>query len=47
MAYRELQRRIDEGEFQLVLNEESSQNYQKKILPWEEIEADHAQGQKQ
>ena len=31
----ELKRRQEEGEFKLILNEESSQNYQKKILPWE------------
>lgn len=38
---REFKRRKEEGEFQLVMNEESTQNYQKKILPWEEIEVDH------
>lgn len=35
---REFERRKTEGEFELVMNEESGQNYQKKILPWEEIE---------
>lgn len=36
----EFERRKTEGEFELVMNEESGQNYQKKILPWEEIEVD-------
>ena len=28
------------------MNEQSTQNYQKKILPWEEIEVDHEKQKK-
>ena len=38
---REFKRRKEEGEYQLLMSEESTQNYQKKILPWEELEVDH------
>ena len=38
---RELERRKKEGEFNLQVNEESKTNYQRKILPWEQVEYDH------
>ena len=35
---RELERRKQEGEYAPKITEESTSNYQRKILPWEQIE---------
>jgi hypothetical protein len=41
--YRELARRKADGEYKSYINEESTSNYQRKILPWEQIEYDYEQ----
>lgn len=41
ICYRALKQRQAEGNFNLQINEESQSNYQRKILPWEQVEYDH------
>lgn len=36
----DLQERIERGDFNVAMNEDQNQNYQKKILPWEDLEKD-------
>ena len=36
-----MRQRKEEGNLDLSINEESQSNYQRKILPWEQVEYDH------